>query len=234
MANWQKLERNLVIGMAAGTLLCIAVERANAPTVQRSPATQEAIEIQKLETLCHHAVVCGGIHDLQDIAKGYWPGFDVRTAKHFNLPYGIWGYVTYRDAEGRIQVSHVRREIPKGTEVYEDAFGHTILARCGNEIQDDPGNGSATIVEPNDIFPPIPPDVSETAGVIDFGSNTPTVPNLVDIPPTNGSYTPSYPIQSCCGRVVTNVPEPGELIQCSIGLSALLAFYLFVRNRFRF
>lgn len=245
MANWRKIERNLAIGgFVASALVCVAVEHANAPThkIQPSYVTQRAILGQKADANCHHAVICGGIHGLQDIARSQqtWPNFDVGSSKHFRLPYGIWGYVTYRDNEGRIHVSSIRREIPKDTEVYEDAFGHIILARCGNEFTDSISVGTVERTQPgpSDVFPEIQGESGSFAiGETDIPARPAPYPQTpTDPTPSGPSQPPSYP--TCCGgiqpRTPISVAEPSELIQCAVGLSSLLAFFLFVRNRFRF
>lgn len=229
-----KLERNAVVGLVAAGLCGFVVERVNAPTkdISRRFTVVASNARVAAEPDCHHAVVCGGLHDLQDIARSQqtWPTFDIRTAKHFNLPYGIWGYVTYRDDQGRIQVSSIRREIPKGTEVYQDAFGHIILARCGNEITDTPELGTPllTTSEPEDIFPPVQAtDPSEPIG------ETPiTVAPPSDAPPTTGippSGPPSEP--PCCGFGVPKQPpisvgEPSSLALLILGLPSVVLLWL--------
>lgn len=227
------------VGLAA-TILIGAIE-AYAPTkyeFQPSHVTQAAI-LAKADPVCHHAVVCGGIHSVQDItrSKGTWPTFDIRTAKHFNLPYGIWGYVTYRDDQGRIQVSHVRREIPKGTEVFEDAFGHIILARCGNAIVDGTNVGAmeSEPSEPSDVFPPILRDGGEEQ--VQALPIDPTAPGTDSEPPTTTGYpsTPSSPTP-CCGigiqpRTPISVGEPGELELLGIGFIGLCGVFSLIGRK---
>jgi hypothetical protein len=200
--------------LLALVLILLWGSRAQAPVHSAAPQSIADKVVEKVVAdVCHHAVTCGGVHDLAGYQKS-------------TLPYNIWGYVQYRVGD-KLYFTRQERMIPKGTVVWEDAYGHLVLDRCGNMVTTVAPLDAAPMTEPQDIFPPTPPEIASVPPTVDFPPDEPTPPSvLVPTPPdAPPSYPPSYP---CCGYVPlkppTTVPEPSTFLLTGMGILILMGW----------
>ena len=181
-------------------------------TFQTHPNAVHSVTAAETPNPCHHAVVCGGVHS----APG--PNF-----KKTVLPYNIWGYVQFT-LNGKTHFTRAKRMIAKGTIVWEDAFGHIILERCGNEVTQTADVDPTPAVEPSDIFPSIPPEIDVVPPTVDIPPTSPQPPSGPVPPQTPPNNPPTYPTPPCCGNTIPpiTVPEPSGLVLTLMGIFAIL------------
>ena len=205
--------KKIGIGLGVVAIILFCGIRAHAPDRPVAPQNVTARVLSQMPAngdtdSCHHAVTCGGV--LTAPGQGY---------KESILPYNIWGFVQYRK-NGKLYYTRQERMIPKGTLVWEDAEGHIILERCGNMVTQSPDVDADPVVEPTDIFPPVPPEIGQTPPP-DLPPTEPTPPGVP--PQTPPDTPPAYP-PPCCGIIVppgtppTHVPEPASFLLTGIGV----------------
>jgi hypothetical protein len=188
--------------------------------------------------LLEHPVIAEGIHDLGQLyaAMNRFPSlyrkFDPTTAQLTRLKYPLFAYSSYR-VGNRVLWTKERIVIAAGTEVWMDAAGHLIEARCGNMLlagDDDPDSlPYDSLASYTPTLPAIVPSVvSETPP-----PTTLTPPDLV--PPTAGPPSqapPAYPVPPvyppCCASFVppnkppVSVPEPSSAVLLLIGFLGIV------------
>ena len=207
-----------VLAMAGGFIFChVVLPRTNAQNRSvTAPQNIAATVNSETPDPCHHAVTCGGVHT----APG--PNY-----KRIILPYNIWGFVTYRK-DGKIYSTKKERMVPKGTAVWEDELGNIVLEKCGNMLTQYPNVVENLGTEPEDIFPAVPPDVTDVPPDVPVSGIPPSPPTSPTPPDT--PTPPSYPTPPCCGGIVPpvtppiHVAEPSSFALVLIGIGILLVW----------
>lgn len=252
---WSLSSNHLPLPPAPSLPSAPAVSETSLDQAFSEPAESPSLAPSRGQRIFPYSVIPGGIRSAQELREAarhdalvaqHYSGFDFDSARLIHAPQDKQVYVSYRIGS-RIFWTSRKVTIHAGEALLTDGRNLT-RGRCGNRISESP-KSPASPDEPSDramsgpVFFPDPAPLGFLAGDTSAplallpAPQTPFPPST-DIPPTGGSFPPTFPPlflgpRSPSGSPppppppVVSTPEPQSLFLVLLGLSALVFLRFF-------